>query len=196
MNSSTCSSFLQTTTVRIDGILRHPHSTTPPAFDVPSKTALTIQGIYTFCCWVPNITPTVLHTLPTLLYLSFVYQSLWCVHGFTCTCYKPQNRNKPPEWIYCTLEASGQKNSISQQPAPTNTLPYSLRWGMNKPQLPTKTTRNAVWCCKRPSKLKKLRFYLFSSGYSQVWDDNGVLTNCIAALPHRWVAQHSRWQIR
>lgn len=138
MNSSTCSSFLQTTTVRIDGILRHPHSTTPPAFDVPSKTALTIQGIYTFCCWVPNITPTVLHTLPTLLYLSFVYQSLWCVHGFTCTCYKPQNRNKPPEWIYCTLEASGQKNSISQQPAPTNTLPYSLRWGMNKPQLQQK----------------------------------------------------------
>lgn len=127
MNSSTCSSLLQTTTVRMDGILLHPHSTTAPAYDVPSKTALTIQGdLHILLLGTKDYTYT--HTLPTLLYLfSFVYQSLCCVHGFTCTCYKPQNRNKPLEWIYCTLEASGQKiPSLSSQLQQTHFhIPYA-----------------------------------------------------------------------
>ena len=158
MNSSTCSSFLQTTTVRMDGILRHPHFTTPPAFYAPSKTALTIQGdLHILLLGTKHYTYSFTHTSYTAISLSFVYQLLCCVHECTCTCYKPQNRNKPPEWIYCTLEASGQKiPSLSSQLQQTHFhIPCAEEW--TSPNS-TKTTRNAIWCCKRPSKLKKLRF--------------------------------------
>ena len=80
MNSSTCSSFLQTTTVRMDGILRHPHFTTPPAFYAPSKTALTIQGdLHILLLGTKHYTYSFTHTSYTAISLH-LYTNCYAVY--------------------------------------------------------------------------------------------------------------------
>lgn len=76
LNSSTCNMFLQPTTVTLSYRPRNLYPTT----------VLTIEGDLHILLLGANITPTVYIHFLYAIPLSLVYQSLCCVHEYTCTC--------------------------------------------------------------------------------------------------------------